>query len=227
MVVAFPPSRLGGLYLGENHVSDEGLKRIGRMTNISVLELGPRPNFPKAPAPVAGKGARITDEGLLALKPLSKIHMLGLQGTPIGDAGLENLRGVGRDLNGQLGLSLAGTQVTDTGLARLPDLFPNLGWLELDGCAITDAGLAHLGRLKRLWHLSLNDTPVGDAGLRHLANLPALHRLQLDRTQVTDQGLASLEVMKGPLGDVTLQGTGVTAAKKAELRTARPKTRIR
>jgi internalin A len=224
---AFPPSRLGGLYLGENHLTDDGLKKVGRLTNISVLDLGPRPDLPKAPTPTAGRGARITDEGLLALKPLSKLLRLGLQGTPIGDAGLDNLRGVGRDHNGQLGLSLAGTQVTDAGLSRLPDLFPNLHWLELDGCAITDQGLAHLGRLKRLSHLSLNDTRVGDEGLRHLVDLGDLHRLQLDRTRITDQGLAYLKVMKGPLGFVSLQGTGTTAAKLVELRQSRSKLQLR
>ena len=224
---AFPPSRLGGFYLGENHVTDDGLKKIGRLTNISILDLGPSPDFPKAPGPTAGRGARITDEGLLALKPLSKLLRLGLQGTPIGDAGLDNLRGVGRDHNGQLSLSLAGTLVTDAGLSRLPDLFPNLIWLELDGCAITDEGLAHIGRLKRLSHLLLNDTRVGDEGLRHLVDLPYLRQLQLDRTRITDQGLAYLKVMKGPLGFVSLQGTGATAAKRVELQQARSKLRLR
>ena len=216
----FPPARIGGLYLGENRVTDDGLRKIGRLTNISVLGLGPRPDFPKVRTPITGKGARITDEGLFALKPLSKVFMLGLQGTPIGDAGLENLRGVGRDHNGLLVLSLAGTLVTDAGLARLPDLFPNLDWLELDGCAITDEGLTHLGRLGRLSQLFLNDTRVGDEGLRLLVDLQKLNRLQLDRTRITDQGLDSLKVLKGPLGFVSLRGTVTTAAKRLELQQA-------
>jgi hypothetical protein len=223
----FPPDRLGGLYLGENHVTDAGLKAVGRLTNIGALVLGPRPDLPNNPTPTAGRGARISDAGLLALRPLSKVLMLGLQGTPIGDAGLENLRGVGSDHNGQLALSLAGTRVTDAGLSRLPDLFPNLHWLELDGCAITDDGLRHLGRLKRLSDLSLSDTRVGDDGLSHLVGLRQLYRLQLDRTRVTDRGLAHLKAMKGPLGFVSLRGTGTTAAKQVELRQARTKLQIR
>jgi hypothetical protein len=188
----FPIDRLGGLSLASDRVTDAGLARIGRMARLSILNLGPRPD---GPGSIAGRGARITDAGLVALRPLRRVLMLGLGGTPITDAGLENLRGVGSEYGGQLALSLAGTAITDAGLARLPELFPGIHWLELDGCAVTDEGLRHLGRLRNLSHLSLSGTRVGDEGLRHLVGLPQLNRLYLERTLITDAGLAHLKSM--------------------------------
>ncbi len=56
---------------------------------------------------------------------------------------------------------------------------------------VTDAGLAHLGRLKSLESLSL-PTPITDAGLAHLAGLTNLTTLELNGSKLDGSGLKSL-----------------------------------
>jgi hypothetical protein len=60
------------------------------------------------------------------------------------------------------------------------------------GFAVSDKGLAHLGRLSNLQLLSLDDTQVTDAGLVHLKGLLGLKWLKLTRSKVTDGGVAEL-----------------------------------
>ncbi|MBX9788871.1 MAG: hypothetical protein K2Y37_08130 [Pirellulales bacterium] len=59
---------------------------------------------------------------------------------------------------------------------------------------INDAGLEHLGRLKRLEYLALPDHPgITDAGLPNLAPLTRLKFLNLRGTSVTSAGVARLQ----------------------------------
>ena len=80
---------------------------------------------------------------------------------------------------------------------------------------MTDAGLAHVGRLKGVKRLYLSHTRIGDAGLAHLSSLASLEALILDFTQVTGSGLAHLKTLKN-LQDITLLGSKVTDAGLAE-----------
>jgi hypothetical protein len=89
-------------------------------------------------------------------------------------------------------LSLAGTQVTDSGLATLSS-FVNLTRLRLDRTRVTDAGLAPLSGLARLEYLNLYATAVTDAGLSHLLRLGSLRDIYLWRTPVTAAGAARLQ----------------------------------
>ena len=56
---------------------------------------------------------------------------------------------------------------------------------------MTDAGMAHLGRLNELELLSLDDTQVTDAGLAHLKGLKHLKWLKLSRPGSRKRGCAS------------------------------------
>ena len=95
-------------------------------------------------------------------------------------------------------LSINGANhITDNGLKYFTDL-PNLNDLWLISTRgkvtlpITDAGLAHVGRmtnLKRLWLLNL---PITDAGLAHVQNLQNLERLTVHSLTITEQGLIEL-----------------------------------
>jgi hypothetical protein len=148
------------------------------------------------------------------------------------------------------GVNLSGRDVGDEELALLElldnDFFERI---EVSDTHITDAGLRHLGKLKRLHFLSLNNTRVGDDGLKHLAGLKELGMLSLHGTQVTDAGLVHLEGMKylqvlslsrtavsdvgiihlmrlPSLNRLDLFDTNVTPAGIAELRRARPGLQI-
>lgn len=89
--------------------------------------------------------------------------------------------------------------------------------INLDGAAVTDAGLEQLKDLKDLSILSLIGTKVGDAGLVHLKELTNLTNLRLDRTAVTDAGLERVAERKGLLY-LRLNGTQVSDAGMAHLK---------
>ena len=89
-------------------------------------------------------------------------------------------------------LNLAGSKVTDAGLANLAAL-TNLRRLHLEKTAVTDAGLAHVKGLANLEYLNLYGTAVTDAGLAHLSGLKNLKNLYLWQTKVTAEGAANLK----------------------------------
>ncbi len=89
-------------------------------------------------------------------------------------------------------LNLAGTTITDAGLASLSGL-TNLTRLHLERTALTGSGLASLKGLSQLEYLNLYGTKVDDAALAHLEGLTSLKRLYLWQTNVTDAGVDSLK----------------------------------
>jgi hypothetical protein len=89
-------------------------------------------------------------------------------------------------------LDLAGTRVTDDGLAVLSEL-ENLSRLHLEQTSVGDEALAHLAHLSRLEYLNLYGTRVTDAGLAHLRALPKLRKLFLWQTGVSYQAAVALE----------------------------------
>jgi YHS domain-containing protein len=89
--------------------------------------------------------------------------------------------------------SVAGTNFGDAQLARLGPLAANMRWLDLAGTAVTDAGLAHVAAMRNLTRLHLERTAVTDAGLAALSQLPELEYLDLYHTTITSAGLQRLE----------------------------------
>ena len=78
-------------------------------------------------------------------------------------------------LNDLQSLSLAGTKVTDAGLAQLAGL-SSLENLDLKGLAITDRGLAELAPVKSLKHVYVSRTGPTSAGIDALEQaIPRLH----------------------------------------------------
>ena len=107
-----------------------------------------------------------------------------IAGTNFGDAQLARLAALGPAVRW---LDLAGTRVTDAGLASLASM-TNLIRLHLERSAVSDAGLAALSGLANLEYLNLYGTPVTDAGLEALRPLPRLKQLYLWQTKVTATG---------------------------------------
>ena len=151
--------------------------------------------------------AGIQPARLAPLAGLTKLEVLYLMNTPVGDAGLAhacNLHGL-KEIwientgitdasmpwiasNPQLThLGVAGTRITDKSAPLLARL-QNLEVLALRDTQITSRGLADIARLPRLTHLYLMDTAVDDEGLKHLAKVKTLETLDVRRTRVTAAG---------------------------------------
>ena len=95
----------------------------------------------------------------------------------------------------QPGLVLAGTGITENGIAKLTQITDKhqLAMIALDDTPITDANLTQLAGLKSLRSLYLNRTKVTDAGLRqNWKSLVRLEHLALDGTDVSNESLAEL-----------------------------------
>ena len=82
-------------------------------------------------------------------------------------------------------LVLAGTAVSDAGLAKLSGMV-QLQWLDLGFTKVTDAGMERLKGLNRLQWLDLPGTKVTDAGLTQLQGLVQLQGINLKLTGATD-----------------------------------------
>ena len=145
-----------------------------------------------------------TDEGLMHLSALYKLHWLDLGATRITDAGLMHLC----ELKNLKHLGLCKTQVSDIGIMHLRGV-DGLQSLDLVATNVTDAGLVHVGGLKNLWGLYLSRTRMTDAGLTNLSGLSKLHFLDLSETQITDASLVHLRGF-GNLEYLDLSKTQVT-----------------
>ena len=78
---------------------------------------------------------------------------------------------------------------------QLPDLaaWPTLRQLHLVGRRVTDADLAHVGKLATLEELMLQDTSVTDDGYARLQGLTQLRRLLLPWSTITDDAIPHLQ----------------------------------
>jgi hypothetical protein len=165
-------------------------------------------------------GTKVGDADLENLRGLPNLARLDLTGTPAGDAGLAHLQG----LTSLTQLQLQHTQVSNHGLAHLRGL-TRLEFLSLIGTEVSDAGLEHLRSLTNLRRLDLQATRLSDTGLAHLKALPKLHTLDLGQTNVSDPGLAHLKSMTN-LKALDLQHTRVGDAGLSHLQGLTNLTRL-
>jgi formylglycine-generating enzyme required for sulfatase activity/Leucine-rich repeat (LRR) protein len=174
------------------------------------------------------------------------LEMLDLSGTPFQDRHLEwvfMFRGRWFDLSSYwpvhrdrlhepvegefthlVDLSLAGTQISDAGLAHLHDL-KALKRLVLSRCQISGPGLAHLKKLPNLAELHLGSSLLTTPDLQVVSDLKKLERLNLAGSSISDEGLKHLHGLTN-LQELDLRQTKVTAAAKATLQKVLPKCRI-
>jgi Leucine-rich repeat (LRR) protein len=207
-------TRLRHLDLYGARLSDVGLAHISRLADLESLCLS---------------GTPVTDAGLKSLSSLHTLRWLGLRDTRVTAAGLAHLEGltgleyllVDWDKIGGAGLvhlrymaklrelDLSDLPVTDEQVAILEGL-RGLRNLNLWRCSkLTDAGLAHVGRLGRLEYLTVGSPNISDAGMAHLAGLANLIGLSLANTPVTDIGLEHLTGLTG-IRELDLPGAKVT-----------------
>lgn len=129
-------------------------------------------------------------------------------------AGLPEMRSV----------SLAGTSVTDKGMAELGRL-AKLEELSLDGTGITDAGVLRLAGLQDLKSLYLGGTGITDEGAKVIAGLRELRIVCLEETQVSDSGLTLLARLP-QLEELHVFKTGVSEEGARVFEAARPSVKL-
>jgi hypothetical protein len=182
-------------------VTDQGMVHVAQLKSLKRLYFPP--------------GTKVTSAGLQHISKLTSLEELYL-GQGIGDAGLAHLRGLPHlkylALYGP-GFTDAGmvyvkeipslrifsvhenlSRIGDTGLIHISEL-PNLELLCLHGMrGITDAGVAHLTKMRLLKKLEIGSSQVTDKGLGYLKQIKSLERLELpqDQHNITDAGLAHL-----------------------------------
>jgi Leucine-rich repeat (LRR) protein len=186
------------LWGSELQITDTGLAQLSKLTGLEEL------NFIRI--------NRITDRGIVHLKPLRSLKKVDFHFSPITDKGLAHLT----DLDSLE--SLKGVNLTNEGMAYL-EQFGNLKCLDIRASRerpFTDTGLKHLAGLRYLEDLSISNEAITDAGLSYIARLNNLKKLHLDAVLINDEGLAKLTALKC-LDDMSLRTPKVTASGLTQL----------
>ncbi|MCC6153271.1 MAG: hypothetical protein IT367_05905, partial [Candidatus Hydrogenedentes bacterium] len=118
-------------------------------------------------------------------------------------------------------LQYGGDKVNDEALAKLVALAPQVTWLNLAGTKVTDAGLAQVASLTKLTRLHLERTEVTDAGIANLAALANLQYLNVYGTKVSDASIDALQKMAS-LKKLYVWNSQITKEGAEKLKTARP-----
>ena len=164
--------RLGGFV--ERGASGEivAVNLAGRWVNDSeMIELAALPKLERLDL----SHTRISDEGLLHLRPARQIQDLNLlYAEQITDQGMNAIR----DWHALKALNLRGTRITDGTLAMVAKL-TQLESLDVAATGVSENGLAGLIPLTRLKHLALGRNRLNDSTLDALRFLQTLESLDL------------------------------------------------
>lgn len=194
---------LEDLHLGMSYgIGNSGMRHLRGLASLRSLNL----------SDLAG----VTNAGLAALQELPNLQRLYLWGTRISDRGIEHLQGMP-----SLDVLEMPDTITDTGL-RVLSALPSLRILSVRfNRALTNAGLAVIGKCRTLQVLDLSETAIGDEGLVFLRDLPHLTVLYLWGTPMSDAGLAQLHEHTA-LRHLIVKRTRVTTKGIAALQEALP-----
>lgn len=130
---------------------------------------------------------RISDEGLLHLKPCKNIEHLDLfYAEQISDQGMNAIK----EWRGLKHLNVRGTRIADGTLAVISKLTA-LESLDLANTAITDNGLDHLVSLTRLKHLSLGRSRLSETATSVVRLLNTLESLDLSGPRAANRNQRS------------------------------------
>lgn len=173
-------------------VTDEGLSYIG-MHHRFLTHLD-----------VSGCDKISTTSVLATLKHL---RILRLRNCSMSNDSIASLEGLA-DVLVELDVSFC-SNITGRGLARIADTFPHLRYLSMDWCeGITDEGLEHVGKLKRLVSVSMAAcSAITDEGLLHLAPCGQLECLVIRNCRkITNGGLSFICQHLGKLQFLDISG---------------------
>jgi hypothetical protein len=162
---------LAELDLRGTKVNDDDLAAIAALPNLRSLGL---------------RGTAITDQGVRSLHGFHGLEVLELRGTAVTGAGLTGLPIT------LVHVDLTDTQAGATGYCALPSL-PSLATLKLNRLPVTDQEVDAIARWPSLTHVEIDGTAVTAAGVRRLIELlPHLTRLEVRGTGLSDELLAEL-----------------------------------
>jgi hypothetical protein len=162
-----PDGRVAAVLLRGTWVTDSDLDLVAGWKEVARIDLS---------------HTRITDQGLLRLRPLEHVRTLELYYAElITDEGMA----AAREWRRLERVNLCGT---DTTLALLASL-PALTAVDVGYAQVTDSGLQHLGRISGLRELAFGGNKLTEQALQVLYSLPALRRLDVSGRQRTDSGL--------------------------------------
>jgi hypothetical protein len=190
--------RLTELELRNIPVTEQSVALIARNQHLADLDLDLRktPGLPgEGLAKLANarhlkdlclRGPEVTDETVQGLADISQLQSVSLVITSVTTAGLSPLRKLHNLKAFEIYLSPA---IDDQVFTYLEPHKPQLEMLSFYQSSLTDAGLVHIGDMRRLRWLALENAQVTDAGLAHLAELTELEELRLPGTKITDAGL--------------------------------------
>ncbi len=149
-----------GINLGDTFVNDADILDLLLFKKLRRLDLS---------------HTRITDEGLLRLKPAGQIEDLSLlYAELITDLGINAIKGWRRLKR----LNVRGTRIADETLHTVSGL-SQLESLDVANTRITDDGLEHLASLTNLKHLALGRSQITETGMQMLRVLSTLESLDL------------------------------------------------
>jgi internalin A len=137
------------------------------------------------------RGSWINDLEVMNLASLSALQRLDLSHTRISDEGLLLLKPA-RNVT-DLNLYYA-ESITDQGMAAIRE-WKNLKRLNMRGTRISDGTLEIISHLTQLEALDIANTPITDNGLDHLITLTSLKELSLGRKRLSENGLEVLRLL--------------------------------
>jgi len=172
-------ARLPGLrklLLKETQATDEGLRHIGRMTDLEELYMW--------------DAADVTDPGIAHLNRLDRLKTIHVSDSNLTDASLVLLS----QMPAIRELSLQSNHFTDTGLVRMSghNRIERL-YVGLVKSRFTDIGVVHLAEFDQLKALDLQGSIVSMQMLQQLARSPKLKRISLDVSSLPKPDLEELK----------------------------------
>jgi internalin A len=140
---------------------------------------------------VSLRGSWINDADMIELARLPDLERLDLSHTRISDEGMLNLKPAPKIKDLKLFYS---EWITDQGLTAIKD-WKHLKRLDVRGTRISDGTLEIVSHMTELEALDVAQTEVTDLGLDHLISLVNLKELSLGRGRLSNIGLVALRML--------------------------------
>ncbi len=162
------------LLIGGSPITDAGMEQIGKMASLRALSIS---------------SADISDAGASQLNRLPHLEELRLP--PLSAAAMVELLKRHQRLR-----QLIGGARQDDEILNLVGNMPEMECFMTGGREVTDAGMAHLARCRKMRHLSVSSSPITSKGLGEIGKLVALEHLQIYNANLTTSGFAQLNNLK-------------------------------
>lgn len=149
----------------------------------------------------------VRDSQLSHLTDLQCLEELCFVTCPIGDWALAHLAD-NEVVPNLTSLDLSDTDISDVGMVHIGK-FKKLKRLSLFYCNISNSCLRHLSQLSDLESLNLDSRDIGDTGVWHLRGLRKLKSLDIFSSRVTDSGCSHIAMIKS-LESLEICGGGIS-----------------